>query len=113
MNECTWLKEFSAAISICDKQGVLLDMNDAAEIVFEEDGGRELLGRNILDCHPEPARSKLAHIMDAQEVNVYTIEKNGKKKLIYQAPWYKEGEFAGFVEFSVDIPFNLPHFIRS
>ena len=41
------------------------------------------------------------------------IEKNGVKKIIYQSPWYKEGEYAGFVELSLEIPLEMPHFIRS
>jgi hypothetical protein len=44
--------------------------------------------------------------------NVYTIEKNGKKKLIYQAPWYDQDRYAGFIELSLDIPFEMPHFVR-
>jgi hypothetical protein len=34
------------------------------------------------------------------------------KKLIYQTPWYAGGEYAGFVEISLEIPFEMPHFIR-
>ena len=41
------------------------------------------------------------------------IEKNGVKKLIYQAPWYEEGVYRGIVELSLPIPFDLPHFVRS
>ena len=47
-----------------------------------------------------------------QRANVYTIEKGGKKKLIYQTPWYKDGQYAGFVELSLVIPAEMPHFIR-
>ncbi len=46
------------------------------------------------------------------EKNVYTIEKKGKKKLIYQAPWFLDGAFGGLVELSLEIPFEMPHFIR-
>ena len=42
-----------------------------------------------------------------------TFEKNGIKKLIYQSPWYRDGQYAGFVELSLEIPFDMPHFIRS
>jgi hypothetical protein len=45
--------------------------------------------------------------------NIYTIEKNGVKKLIYQTPWYQDGQYAGFIELSLEIPFEMPHFIRS
>ena len=50
--------------------------------------------------------------MESRKPNVYTIEKAGVKKLIYQAPWYRGGEYAGVVELSVEIPFQMPHFVR-
>jgi len=43
---------------------------------------------------------------------VYTIQKSGVKKLIYQAPWFQEGKYAGFVELSLPIPETMPHFDR-
>ena len=113
MNELDWVKEFPAAVTVCDEGGILLEMNDKAAKTFEKDGGRKLIGSNMLDCHPEPARTKTERLLTAREKNVYTIEKNGVKKLIYQSPWYRNGEYAGFVELSLEIPFELPHFIRS
>jgi transcriptional regulator with PAS, ATPase and Fis domain len=112
MTEIPWFKELPLAITICDAEGLLLDMNDAAAEVFKEDGGRALIGSNVLDCHPAAARRKLEVMMARHEKNVYTIEKNGKKKLIYQPPWYKDGQYAGFVELSMEIPFEMPHFLR-
>ncbi len=50
--------------------------------------------------------------MAKQQANVYTIEKHGKKKLIYQTPWYRDGKYAGFIELSLVIPEEMPHFIR-
>lgn len=113
MNENEWIKEFPAAVTVCDKEGILLEMNDRAAKTFESDGGRRLIGSNMLDCHPEPSRTKTELLLAAREKNVYTIKKNGVKKLIYQSPWYKNGQYAGFVELSLEIPFELPHFIRS
>jgi transcriptional regulator with PAS, ATPase and Fis domain len=107
-----WTKEFPAAITVCDCDGIILEMNDKAEKTFENDGGKKLIGTNVLDCHPEPARSKLAEMMQEHRTNVYTIEKNGVKKLIYQTPWYDGGAYAGFVEISMEIPFEMPHFVR-
>jgi transcriptional regulator with PAS, ATPase and Fis domain len=108
-----WVKEFPASITVCDEEGVILEMNDKSVQTFAEDGGRKLIGSNILDCHPEPARTKTEHMLAAQEKNVYTIEKNGVKKLIYQSPWYKDGKYAGFVEIALEIPWELPHFVRT
>jgi transcriptional regulator with PAS, ATPase and Fis domain len=107
-----WVQEFRGAVTVCDREGTIVAMNEAAVRVFEKDGGAKLVGANILDCHPEPARTKLRAIMDEQKTNVYTIEKGGVKKLIYQSPWYKDGRYAGLVELSLEIPFDLPHFIR-
>lgn len=107
-----WVKEFPGAVTACDTDGIILEMNDMAAISFEKDGGRKLIGLNVLDCHPDPVRDKLESLMDARKPNIYTIEKNGVKKLIYQTPWYKDGQYAGFVELSLEIPFEIPHFIR-
>jgi len=107
-----WVKEFPAAVTVCDKEGRILEMNDAAAEVFAADGGAKLIGTNVLDCHPEPSRSKLKRLMANVQTNVYTIQKKGKKKLIYQSPWYVRGRYAGFVEVSVEIPWDMPHFNR-
>jgi transcriptional regulator with PAS, ATPase and Fis domain len=113
MDTLDWTKQFCAAITICDSDGIVLEMNDQAAEVFKADGGRTLIGKNILDCHPEPARTKTQLLLSTQGTNAYTIEKGGSRKLIYQAPWYRDGRFAGLVELSIEIPSDLPHFLRS
>lgn len=108
-----WIKEFPAAITVCDKQGIIISMNDKSCKTFEKYGGRALIGSNVLECHPEPARTKLLEMLKSGNSRSYTIEKNGIKKLIHQSPWYKNSEYAGFVELSVELPYDIPHFIRS
>jgi hypothetical protein len=112
MNSSDWLKEFPGAVTVCDQDGLILSLNDKAVRTFADDGGAALIGKNVLDCHPEPARTKLRGMMQARRTNVYTIEKRGVKKLIYQVPWTVNGEYRGFVELSLEIPFELPHFVR-
>jgi hypothetical protein len=109
MTNHEWVKEFPGKIEVCDKDGILLEMNDRAA---EQEDNPRLIGTNILDCHPEPARTMLKALLESGKSNVYTIEKNGMKKLIYQAPWYREGDYAGIVELSLEIPWELQHFIR-
>ncbi len=58
------------------------------------------------------ARAQLEQMMATQQANMYTIEKHGKKTLIYQAPWYRDGEYSGFMEIMMDIPGDMPHFVR-
>ena len=67
---------------------------------------------SVLDCHPEPARSLLADMLENPRTNVYTVEKEGVKKLIFQTPWYDEGEYAGFMELSMVLPEVIPNRVR-
>lgn len=113
MPQPDWIKDFPGAVTVCDAEGTILYMNTVAGEVFARDGGLELVGRNVLDCHPERARAQLEEMLAHQRPNVYTIEKKGKKKLIYQTPWFENGQYAGFVELSLEIPFEMPHFVRS
>ena len=104
--------DFAGAVTVCDREGAILYMNRQAEQVFAAGGGAALLGCNVLDCHPEPSRTKLARMLETGETNVYTIEKNGRRKLIHQSPWYAGGELAGFIELSIVLPAGMPHFVR-
>jgi len=104
-----WVKEFPGAIFVCDKDGILLEMNDLAKA---QENDQDLVGTNILDCHPEPARRKLEQMLKSGQANIYTIEKRGKKKLIYQVPWTIDGSYVGFVELELELPEVMPHFIR-
>ena len=112
MAENEWVREFEGSVIVCDENGMITEMNDRAAKSYAAEGGRALIGVNVLRCHPEPARTKLAGLMAGRTKNVYTIEKAGVKKLIYQSPRMEGGEFRGFVELSLEIPFDMPHFIR-
>jgi transcriptional regulator with PAS, ATPase and Fis domain len=107
-----WVDSFPAAATVCDARGKIIEMNARALETFAADGGEKLIGANVLECHPEPSRTKLRDILDGGKTNVYTIEKGGVKKLIYQAPWFRDGRFAGLVEMSFEIPRDIPNFHR-
>ena len=107
-----WVKEYPGAVTVCDKQGIILYMNDKAIRVLSSDG-QSLVGKNVLDCHPESARAKLAEMLATQQFNSYTIEEGGIKKLIHQTPWYENSCYMGFVELSIEIPFTMSHHIRA
>ncbi len=107
-----WLAEFPGAVTVCDERGIILAMNDKAAATFADDGGRALVGSDVRACHPEAARAKLDALFDNRKANVYTIRKRGFRKLIYQSPWYRDGRFAGIVELSLEIPSDIPEFVR-
>ncbi len=95
-----------------DDHGTIVAMNARSRAAFAADGGGALVGRSVFDCHPEPARAKTLELYERRLPNHYTIAKGGRRKMIHQIPWTRDGRFAGFVEISVPIPDELPHFDR-
>ena len=107
-----WSDEFEGAITICDLEGMITYMNETSKKQFIKYGGIDLIGTNLLDCHPEPSRSKLSEMLKTPSTNIYTIEKAGIKKMIHQSPLYENDVFSGLIEISFVLPQSLPHFIR-
>ncbi len=107
-----WAEEFNGAITICDKQGIIVYMNQYSIRQFKKYGGDKLLGTNILDCHPEPSKSKLKKMLESPKENMYTTESEGVKKIILQTPWKKKDEFYGIIEISFRLDKGLSNFIR-
>ena len=107
-----WIEKLDGNVIVSDAEGKIIYMNEKAILHYEKDGGKNLIGTDLLECHHENSRKKIMEIMTSGRKNVYTIEKKGKKKIIYQSPWFRDGEFRGIVEFSLEIPVEMPHFIR-
>ena len=97
---------------VCDSDGVILEMNDEAGALFEEDGGRGLLGTNVLRLPSRGLRLKLEGMLENQTTNAYFNTDNGEKRFFFQSPWRKADRYAGFVEISFRVPQEIPHFIR-
>jgi len=110
--ELSWVRNLDGAITVCDRDGIILYMNQRSADQFQKYGGYALVGENLLNCHPEPARSKLLEMLIHPMDNLYTTEKNGQKKIIIQKPWMEDGTFKGVVEISFLLPENMAHFIR-
>jgi transcriptional regulator with PAS, ATPase and Fis domain len=107
-----WFQYFPGAITITDENATILAMNAESAETFKSSGGRELIGRSVIDCHPPAVQDKVRALYQTREPNVYTIEKQGRKKLIYQAPVYRDGELIGVVELGLPLPEEIPHFRR-
>jgi len=43
MKPADWVEEFPAAVTVCDRRGVIVSMNRAAGEVFRREGGRKKL----------------------------------------------------------------------
>lgn len=107
-----WVNEFPGALTVCDKNGVIIDMNEEAARAHAGNGGFKLVGADIMPCHPDPAKVKLKDLMESRRKNIYTTKESGLRKLIFQAPWFLDGEYAGYLDLSLEIPWEMPHFDR-
>ncbi len=112
MADYPWMQELPIAVTVLDGDGIIVGMNHKSAATFAAEGGKDLVGKNALECHPEPSRSKLLQLLREPKANIYTIEKAGVKKLICQTPWYRNGRFSGLVELSIELPAEVPHFVR-
>ncbi|HQQ68290.1 MAG TPA: PAS domain-containing protein [Candidatus Cloacimonadota bacterium] len=108
-----WIKELPVAITVCDLNGIVLEMNDKAAATFSDKGGKKLIGTSIFDCHQPRSIEIIKQMLETGNPHTYTIEKAGQKKLIHQQPWYQDGVMAGLVEFSIVLPAEMPHYVRS
>jgi len=107
-----WFDHFGAAVTVVDRDLVIVYMNDRSAVVFEKYGGRNLIGKNLAGCHLDSSMEKMRRILETGQANTYTIEKGGIKKIVHQAPWKKDGATAGLVEISFEIPMEMEHFVR-
>ncbi len=107
-----WTNEFMGAVTVCDRNGIVVEMNEVSKKQFAKSDSDGLIGKSLIDCHPEPSRTKLLEMLANPITNSYTTEKNGIRKMIHQTPWMENGEFKGVVEISFEVPMDLPHYKR-
>ncbi|TXT46387.1 MAG: PAS fold [Spirochaetes bacterium] len=106
------MESLEAAITICDADLRLISMNGKALASFGMAGGEAPTGMDLRECHKEQSVATMEDILRTGVPNVYTIKKKGLRKMIWQAPWTKEGNIAGLVEISFILPLDIPHFDR-
>lgn len=102
-----WSDELDCAVTVCDREGVVLYQNQHS---LEVNG--DVRGKSMIPCHNERSREIIHRLMSKGGKNVYTISKKGVRKIIYQTPWRKDGIVKGLVEFSMEIPLQMPHYER-
>lgn len=107
-----FLGAIDGAITICDADLNLLYMNEKSKATFGGPGGAPAVGDSLAGCHKPASVEKMRAILAEGRPNVYTISKGGVRKLIWQAPWTKDGKVAGLVEISLPLPASMPHYDR-
>ncbi len=106
-----WAEDMEAAITVCDREGVVVFMNKRSRETFNKNG-ESMVGRNLMPCHNERSKQIIHEMMTQDKPHCYTITKQGRKKLIFQTPWRADGEVKGLVEFSFVLPDKMPHYDR-
>lgn len=105
-----WAWGMNCAITVCDADCRIIYMNARSRETYKKHG--DLIGYNLLDCHPERAQAIICRLLAEGGQNCYTIEKKGVHKMIYQSAWTRDGKVAGLVEVSIVLPDELPHYVR-
>lgn len=105
-----WADEMNCAITVCDSEGVILYMNGKSRQTYRKHG--DLIGKNLLECHSDRSRAIIRDLLRTGGQNVYTIEKEGVRKMIYQSAWKEEGKVMGLCEISIVLPEEIPHHVR-
>lgn len=108
---CHWADEVDYAVTIADKNCQIIYMNRRSRETFCKNG-EELVGKNLMDCHPKHARDIITRLLREGGSNVYSITKKGINKLIFQSAWKLDDEIAGLVETSMVLPPEMKHFDR-
>lgn len=106
-----WAKEMNCAVTVCDADCNIIYMNDLSRATFASYGA-DLVGRNLMEFHAGRSQDIIRRLLAEGGSNSYTISKQGRRKLIYQTAWRKDGEVAGLVELSIVLPDDMPHYDR-
>lgn len=111
LNDYEWAERMRCSITVCDAEGVIIYMNEAARQAYARRG--DLIGKNLMDCHNERSRAIIRRMISTCGTNAYTTEKRGQHKMIYQSAWRKaDGTVGGVVEISMPIAADIPHYVR-
>lgn len=103
-----YFKHAEGSVTVCDRDGNIIYMNSKSIATFGD-----MTGKNMFACHNPHSQEKIRMLLATGQTNAYTIEKQGRKKIIYQTPWRNEqGEIMGLIEYSFVIPFDMPHYVR-
>lgn len=107
MDFTRWNEDLDCAVTVCDTEGIVLYQNRRSREV-----NGDVQGKSLIPCHNERSRAIIRRLLDEGGRNVYTIEKQGLRKLIYQTVWRDGGAVGGLVEYSMEIPDEMPHYVR-
>ena len=92
-----------AAVVICNLDHEIIYMNPAAVLNYEKYGGKELLGRNLLECHNSKSCEGIKKVVEwfaSDETHnlVYTSHDEKRNKDVYMVALRDDGKLIGYYE---------------
>ncbi len=93
-----------AGVTIADQNFQISFMNDRAAVFYAEDGGVELIGKNLLDCHRDEHKSVIRAAYaryragDLTPTRYHAQKEGGAPESIVHIPLIVEGQFRGIAE---------------
>ena len=93
-----------AAVTIADQDFQISFMNDRAAVFYAEDGGTELIGKDLLNCHREEHKSVIRAAYaryragDLTPTRYHAQREDGALESIVHIPLIVEGQFRGIAE---------------
>ena len=93
-----------SAVVICNLEHTIVYMNPVAITRYEKWGGKNLLGKSLLDCHNEKSRESINKVLEwfrtSKDHNiVYTFYNEKENKDVYMVALRNDaGELFGYYE---------------
>ena len=93
-----------SAVVICDLEHTIIYMNSVAINRYGKWGGKDLIGKSLLDCHNEKSRESINKVLDwfkaSKDHNiVYTFHNEKENKDVYMVALRNDaGELIGYYE---------------
>ena len=98
------LEQDRAPVVLCDLAHTIVYMNPAAFDSYAEQGGRNLLGKSLMNCHPPKARAAIEKVIawfeaDEEHNIIYTFCNDEENKDVYMVALRDEdGKLIGYYE---------------
>lgn len=93
-----------APVVLCDTEHTIVYMNDAAIKKYADQGGAELIGKSLLDCHNPHSNEMINKVLDwfRQDIShnmIYTYRNEKENKDVYMVAIRNENnELIGYYE---------------
>ena len=107
-----WTREFPGAVTVCDRHGVITQMNEKSAKAFEADGGRALLGTNLLAATRSRPAARWPTCSRIRASTPTRLRSAACGSSSTRHPGIATASIQGLVELSLEIPVSMPHFVR-